>query len=86
LLKGRRLWFRESGHAEMKMKTVIRSAFKVESKKWDAGRTNKKRENMLWVCACMHIYYICMYIYIYTSVNTVHRAKLPLENQKLLSN
>jgi hypothetical protein len=82
-LKGRWVWLRESGHAEMKMKTVIKSAFESESEKWDEERTNEKRENMC-VCLCVRArYYVC--IYTRTSVNTAHRAKLPLGNQKLLS-
>lgn len=46
----------------MKMKTVIRSAFKAESEKWDAGRTNEKRENMC-VCLCVHARVLYLYIY-----------------------
>jgi hypothetical protein len=62
LLKGRWVCLRESGHAEMKMKTVIRSALEAESEKWDEGRTNENRENIC-VCLCVRALVLCLYIY-----------------------
>jgi hypothetical protein len=61
LLKGKWVWLRESGHVEMKKKTVIRSALVAESEKWNEGRTNEKRENMcvfVRACTCIMSVYI----------------------------
>ena len=84
LLKGRWIWPRESGHAEMKTKTVIRSACEAESEKWDEGKTNEKRENMC-VFFCVRAGVLCLYIYFskYCTQSRVTPGKL--KTSKLLN-